>query len=123
MSVMDLARVYQSAQQYPEAEAMWKRALALLEKVVEPDHYRLLKPLKGYAELLDGRRDQVVDVRPLRHVAFHGDGVGPEFRRHRFRTCFIQIRDHHFRAFGHVLARNFRAKATGRTGDDRNLVR
>jgi len=48
VSVMDVARVYHSLKKYPEAEATWKRALAILEKVVEPDHYRLLKPLQGY---------------------------------------------------------------------------
>lgn len=58
VSVMDVARVYHSLKKYPEAEAAWKRALAILEKVVEPDHYRLLKPLQGYwITLLDMGRE------------------------------------------------------------------
>jgi Tetratricopeptide repeat len=51
-SLIELARVHQSLQKYPEAEAAWKRSLAILEKVVAPDHFRLLRPLKGYLELL-----------------------------------------------------------------------
>ncbi|HEV8483344.1 MAG TPA: tetratricopeptide repeat protein [Blastocatellia bacterium] len=48
VSVMDVARVYHSLKKYSEAEAAWKRSLTILEKVVEPNHYRLLKPLQGY---------------------------------------------------------------------------
>jgi tetratricopeptide (TPR) repeat protein len=59
-ALSDLAEANYALKKYPEAEVAWQRSLTILEKAVGADHHRLLKPLRGYARLLQqmGRHDE-----------------------------------------------------------------
>ncbi len=51
-SLHNLASLYQDQGNYPEAEPLFKRSLALREKALGPDHPNLALMLENYAVLL-----------------------------------------------------------------------
>ena len=51
-SLNNLALLYQSQGQYAEAESLYKRALAIREKALGPDHPDVARTLENYAALL-----------------------------------------------------------------------
>ena len=57
--------LYQDTGRYAEAEPLYQRALAILEKSLPPDHPNLATVRENYAGLLDelGRADEAAALR------------------------------------------------------------
>ncbi len=51
-SLNNLALLYQAQGHYAEAEPLYKRALAILEKALGPEHPHVAQSLENYAALL-----------------------------------------------------------------------
>ncbi len=51
-SLNNLARLYQAQGKYAEAEPLYQRALAIVEKALGPEHPHVATSLENYAALL-----------------------------------------------------------------------
>ncbi len=52
MALNNLAELYRAQGRYAEAEPLFKRALAIVEKSLGPEHPHVAKALQNYAALL-----------------------------------------------------------------------
>ena len=61
----NLASLYQDTRRYAEAELLYQRAIAILEKALPPDHPNLRTGRYNYASLLDqlGRTNEAAVLR------------------------------------------------------------
>jgi hypothetical protein len=63
-SLNNLAGFYYNQRQYAKAEPLFKRALAILEKALGPEHRKVTTCLENYAVLLR-EMDRPEDAEPL----------------------------------------------------------
>jgi len=63
-SLNNLAGLYQEQGKYAEAEPLYRRSLAILEKALGPEHPDVAESLENYAELLreTGREDKAEEM-------------------------------------------------------------
>ena len=63
-SLNNLAGLYQEQGKYAEAEPLYRRSLAILEKALGPEHPDVAESLVNYAELLreTGREDKAEEM-------------------------------------------------------------
>jgi tetratricopeptide (TPR) repeat protein len=64
-SLNNLANLYRDTGRSPEAEPLFKRAMAILEKTLPPDHPHRMRGRENYARLLDqlGRHAEAAELR------------------------------------------------------------
>ncbi len=69
-SLNNLALLYQAQGRYAEAEPLYKRALAIMEKALGPEHPHVATSLENYAALLrDTGRGELATMVELRAKA------------------------------------------------------
>ena len=64
MSLNNLGALYVTQGNYAEAEPLYRRALAIIEKALGPEHPNLATSLENYAALLrkTGRADEAAEM-------------------------------------------------------------